>query len=159
MKKKTFLSGSMVVGALLLTGAGCAGNTQSDTPLLNNTAETRTDAADSNQQVDAPSQQSGRYEAYEESKLALANTGDVVLFFKADWCPSCRALEKDILSKKDQIPADLTILTLDYDTELELRKKYGVTTQHTLVQVDSQGNKIKKWSADTTLKQFISHVE
>ena len=29
---------------------------------------------------------------------------------------------------------------------IELKKKYEVTYQHTFVQVDAQGNMIKKWS-------------
>ncbi len=158
MKKKTFLLGTMVLGALLLIGAGCSNTIQSDTSSDNTSRPSVVTQSDG--QNNSPNQSSaGRYEPYDESKLAFADSGAVVLFFKAEWCPSCRVLEKDILSKKDQIPEDLTILTLDYDTELELRKKYGVTTQHTFVQVDSAGNMIKKWSSDVTLDAFTSHVK
>lgn len=98
----------------------------------------------------------GAYLPYEASKLAMAETGDVVLFFRASWCPGCRALDSDIAAHLEEIPSDLTILKLDYDTETELKKKYGVTTQHTLVQVDAQGNLIKKWSGDTKLTQIAA---
>jgi hypothetical protein len=36
-------------------------------------------------------------------------------------------------------------LKTDYDSNIDLRKKYGVTSQHTFVQIDSSGNLIKKW--------------
>jgi thioredoxin 1 len=98
----------------------------------------------------------GAYLPYDASKLAVANTGDVVLFFHATWCPGCRALDSDITAQLSAIPTDLTILKLDYDTETELKKKYGVTTQQTLVQVDAQGNLIKKWSGSTKLSQVVA---
>ncbi len=97
----------------------------------------------------------GAYLPYDASKLAMANTGDVVLFFHASWCPGCRALDSDITGQHSAIPGDLTILKLDYDTETELKKKYGVTTQHTLVQVDAGGNLVKKWSGSSKLSQIV----
>ena len=47
----------------------------------------------------------GSYEAYAPEKLALANSGDVVLFFRASWCPTCRALDADIKAHLNDIPA------------------------------------------------------
>ena len=69
-----------------------------------------------------------------------------VIFFHAAWCPTCKALEDELTSGGlEELPSDLVILKTDYDTELDLRKKYGVTIQHTLVQVDEQGNEVAKW--------------
>ena len=82
----------------------------------------------------------------------------MVLFFHASWCPSCRGLNKNIEENLGAIPAELSILKLDYDTETELKKKYGVTFQHTLVQVDADGNLIKKWSGSPTLSSLVSEV-
>ena len=101
----------------------------------------------------------GAYEAYSESKLANAETGDVVLFFHAAWCPSCRALENDIQRNADDIPDDLTILKLDYDTESALKKKYGVRSQHSLVQVDADGNLIQIWRGGNRLSDVVKRVE
>jgi len=103
--------------------------------------------------------QKGSYEAYAPDKLALAAKGDVVLFFHASWCPSCRGLSADIEKNLGAIPADVSILKLDYDTETELKKKYGVTYQHTLVQVDKDGNLIKKWSGSPTLSGLVSEIQ
>jgi len=89
----------------------------------------------------------------------MAETGDVVLFFHASWCPSCKALNSDIEKNVGAIPAGVTILKTDYDKETELKKKYGVTTQHTLVQVDKDGNLIKKWSGGSKLENLLSEMQ
>lgn len=101
----------------------------------------------------------GSYEAYSAEKLAMAESGDVVLFFHAAWCPSCRGLNSDIEKEMAAIPEGVTILKLDYDKETELKKKYGVTTQHTLVQVDKDGNLIKKWSGGSTLGSVLAQIQ
>jgi thioredoxin 1 len=101
----------------------------------------------------------GSYEAYSADKLARAETGDVVLFFHASWCPSCRGLNTSIESNLKSIPEGVTILKTDYDKETELKKKYGVTYQHTLVQVDKSGNMIKKWSGGGTLDNLLSQIQ
>ena len=67
----------------------------------------------------------------------------IVLFFHADWCPTCIATEKDILEK--WVPDWLNIFNTDFDNEIKLKEKYGVLTQTTFVQVDNNGNMIKKW--------------
>ena len=82
------------------------------------------------------------YAEYTAETLAGA-TDDIVLFFNAAWCPSCNAL--DAVLESEDIPENLTVLSVDYDSNFELRKKYGVVAQHTFVQVDNQGNLIKKW--------------
>lgn len=99
----------------------------------------------------------GSYEAYAPEKLALAANSDVVLFFHAAWCPICRALEKDIMA--GQIPEGLTILKVDYDTATALKAKYGVTLQHTFVQVKADGTLVKKWSDATTLAGIKERVQ
>lgn len=101
----------------------------------------------------------GSYEVYNAEKIALAETGDVVLFFHAPWCPSCRALNSDIEKNLSIIPDGVTILKTDYDTQTELKKKYGITSQHTLVQVDANGNMIKKWSGGSKLESLLSQIQ
>jgi thiol-disulfide isomerase/thioredoxin len=101
----------------------------------------------------------GSYEAYSADKIARAETGDVALFFHASWCPSCRGLNSSIENNLGSIPEGLTILKTDYDKEVDLKKKYGVTYQHTLVQVDKDGNMIKKWSGGATLENLLSQIQ
>jgi len=100
------------------------------------------------------------YQPYSEEVFAtLSQEKDIVLFFKASWCPTCKALEDNIQENKNAIPEDLVFLTLDYDTETELKQKYGVTVQHTLVQVNKSGDAIHKWSGGTTLASVVSKLE
>ena len=101
----------------------------------------------------------GLYAPYEASKLAMAATGKVVLFFKASWCRSCRTLDADIKASLGDIPAGVTILEVDYDKYGDLKQKYGVTTQHTLVQVDKNGNQIAKWSGGSTLEDVLKNLK
>jgi thiol-disulfide isomerase/thioredoxin len=101
----------------------------------------------------------GSYEVYDASKLAMAKEGKVVLFFKASWCPSCRALDADIKASLADIPAGVTILEVDYDKYGDLKQKYGVTMQHTLVQVDASGNQIMKWSGGSTLEDVVKNIK
>jgi len=101
----------------------------------------------------------GSYEAYSPDKIARAETGDVVLFFHASWCPSCRGLNSDIEANMGSISEGVSILKVDYDKETELKKKYGVTYQHTLVQVDKDGNLIKKWSGSPKLSSLLSEIQ
>ncbi|MBI5405999.1 thioredoxin family protein [Candidatus Kaiserbacteria bacterium] len=101
----------------------------------------------------------GSYEVYSPEKIAKAATGKVVLFFRAGWCPTCKALDADIRSHLKDIPADVTILDVDYDNSTALKQKYGVTYQHTLVQVDASGNQITKWSGGLTLAEFVTNIK
>ena len=94
---------------------------------------------------------------YEASKSQY-NEGDVVLFFNASWCPTCKALTKDIEANLGSIPSGTTIVSVDYDTYTDLRKKYGVTYQHTLVQVNPSGEQVKKWSGSPTLSSLLSQI-
>ena len=101
----------------------------------------------------------GTYEAYAPEKLARAEEGDVVLFFRASWCPTCRALDADIKAHQGNIPDGVTILDVDYDDSTALKQKYGVTYQHTLVQVDAEGNMITKWSSSPTLDSLVAQIQ
>ncbi len=95
------------------------------------------------------------YNMYAESKLSADKIN--ILQFHADWCPNCRSLEKNILSQ--EIPENINILKVDYDKETALKEKYGVTMQTTSVQVDGNGEMIKKWSKSATLDELIQEIE
>lgn len=82
-----------------------------------------------------------------------------MLFFKANWCSTCIALDRNILDQHDNIPQDLTILEVNYDDAVELKKKYNVTVQHTLVQVDAEGVMITKWLGSPDLAALVEGVQ
>ena len=98
----------------------------------------------------------GTYDTYSADKVA-ANDG-AVIFFHASWCPTCRALDRDITANATNIPAGLTILRANYDTDIALRQQYGVNRQHAMVQVDAAGNLIQKWDGGLTLDSIIEDV-
>jgi len=83
-----------------------------------------------------------------ESQMAAREGTKVVYFFHADWCPSCRATDAAVAA--DGVPDGLTVVKVDYDTETDLRKEYGVTQQHTFVQVDPDGGELAKWTGSVS---------
>lgn len=97
----------------------------------------------------------GTYADYDASLIGQSDT--TVLAFFAAWCPSCVAADKGISG--GTVPDGLSILKADFDSETDLRKKYGVTSQHTYVQVDADGNLIKKWVGGTTVEEVVEKVQ
>ncbi len=88
------------------------------------------------------------YVNYSETALTQAtqNGGRAILFFHANWCPTCRIANDDLLNNAADLPADVTVLKVDYDTQIALKTKYNITYQHTFVQVDATGNELAKWN-------------
>lgn len=84
----------------------------------------------------------------ELASSAMKSGKTVVLFFAASWCPSCKALDKTIQADLGSIPGDTLVLKVDYDNSTELKKQYGVVTQHTTVVLNTDGTlKSKKIGA------------
>jgi thiol-disulfide isomerase/thioredoxin len=75
------------------------------------------------------------YVAYSEAgvKSALKSGKKVVLFFHAKWCPSCKS---------------------DYDSNVALKQKYAVTSQHTFVSLKSDESMMKKASGISTAEEI-----
>jgi peptide methionine sulfoxide reductase msrA/msrB len=87
------------------------------------------------------------YKDYDEN-LVKTSTWRILLFFHADWCPTCQSLDKQI--KSMTLPNDLLILKVDFDTSKDLTKKYNILTQSSFVQVDNKWNAYKRivWISD-----------
>lgn len=108
-----------------------------------------------------------RYLNYSEidySKERSENT--VVLFFYASWCPTCRDLDNDIRTNLSAIPENVRIVRIPYDDisggtdeTLALNKKFNVTYQHTLVQVDENGDQVTKWNGGNTLESLLNKIQ
>lgn len=81
-----------------------------------------------------------------------------VYFFHAPWCPICQGIDKEISADQSRIPTGTTFIKTDYDSNTSLRQKFGVTYQYTFVQVDNDGNLIKKWSA-TNLDKAVAGIQ
>lgn len=55
------------------------------------------------------------------------------IFFHAVWCPQCKILESQLLANLKDLPDSVTILQADYDKETELKARYDVRIQSTVV--------------------------
>jgi len=100
----------------------------------------------------------GTYQAYDPALVANSNAEHIVLFFHTTWCPSCRALEKDIVSNQGSIPAGVEIYKVDYDTAIALKKQYGVTTQHSLIEIASDGTAKSSITHPATLADVLKTI-
>lgn len=131
----------VIVGAVfyVLAGKGSpeTGSISVSTPSMN---------SDSSQVTSVlPEGTKGRYENYSAEAFENEKTAQRLLFFHASWCPQCRELDASILATS--LPADVVIYKVDYDSRQDLRKKYGVALQTTVVKVDKDGNKLQSFVA------------
>ncbi len=97
-----------------------------------------------------------RYVEYSKANLDGAASNRRVLFFYASWCPTCKPTDADLEANTGKIPADVTVIRVNYNDpetdqeEKDLAKKYGITYQHTFVQIDGQGKEVTKWNGGKT---------
>jgi thiol-disulfide isomerase/thioredoxin len=105
-----------------------------------------------------------RYRIFDQNTLTDTSDTRRVLFFYASWCPTCIPADQDLLRNQDQIPTDVTVIRVNYNdpdtdaTEKELAKKYGITYQHTFVQIDSTDQVVTKWNGGR-LKELLSNLK
>ncbi len=130
------------------TGDDTAAGASSPAPATSSAPDTPTGDATSgeSESAGATTPAPGAYVTladYEQDPGAHAGS-TVVYFFHASWCPSCRATDAAI--GESGIPDGLTVVKVDYDDATELRQRYGVTQQHTFVQVDDSGAELAKWT-------------
>lgn len=147
----------LVIGgiALLLSSSQTDQTISSESIIVSNSNDTSTDAL-----------QTGNYEKFSPEKLVLADEKTVVLFFKANWCPSCLTLDRNIIENQGIIPENVLILEIPYDKvsgatdeELELGRRNGVNYQHTLIVVDSAGNKVRELASAFKLSDLLKNLE
>jgi thiol-disulfide isomerase/thioredoxin len=152
MKRTLIVGASAAVLALLAACGGSETSTDAATsaPAASAT-ETTPSTKPSTQEPALPAGAYVDYADYQADPEAFA-AGDVVLFFNASWCPTCQEAVKNL--EPADFPEGLTVVSVDYDSNLDLRKKYGVTTQHTFVQVGPDGEEIAKFTGATTIPQI-----
>jgi thiol-disulfide isomerase/thioredoxin len=161
---------ALAAGALLLAACGSAGQTTTADPARSDSSSSAAPSepaankshasrkAEKKTKGAEPEIVAGRYvdwADFDADRSAYADS-DIVLFFHAPWCPSCQATEASI--DADGVPDGLTLVKVDFDSQTELRQKYGVTYQHTYVLVDPDGTQLKKWSGSVTGADIASEV-
>ena len=140
----------LALSAVIVLGGCSQANSSSDAMSSAKSSSSATSHSDS------ASQSYITYDQYQASKDKYADS-KVVLFFNAKWCPACRAINEALTSDPGKIPAKTTVVSVDYDQHTDLRQRYGVTTQHTFVQIDTNGGKTRQWvstSVDALLKEL-----
>ncbi len=171
MNKKMTIIVALAAGVLLIGGgvwafAAHQNNKKSEDTAMSDDAIHKDNEA-MNKHSDAEMMDKYKASSDHGSYITLAdynaNTGKYmdtkkIYYFHASWCPVCKPLEKEINASLDKIPADVTLIKTDFDNSTDLRQKYGVTYQHTFVQVDNHGNRITKWSA-TTLSDILAGIQ
>lgn len=106
-----------------------------------NIAAMMEDTPETDKIADAPMQDSAQYVDYEAETFSSHN-GKKILFFYADWCPTCRNWDKEVNESLAELPQNTYIAKVDYDSETNLKKEYGITVQSTAVFLDENGNVI-----------------
>lgn len=106
----------------------------------------------------------GRYLEYSPAVLAETSDQRRVLFFYANWCPTCRPADADLRTNETRIPADVRVIRINYnDSETDpgektLAEKYQITYQHTFVQIDADGNPVTSWNGGDT-RELLNNLQ
>lgn len=111
--------------------------------------------------ADASIELAPNYYTYTDQTFQMAKESGktIVLYFWAPWCVTCTSLDIELEEEKATIPEDLIVLRINYDKASQLKKQYNIVTQHTFVQLDSEGNAVSSWvggdieNFDTYLKR------
>jgi thiol-disulfide isomerase/thioredoxin len=157
----------LLITALLMFTAAC-GSSSDSSGSSTESAETvesvdKTDAASTEPADEAAPTAAGGAGAYisladyQASKDSYASS-KVVLFFNATWCSTCKKARGNLEADLSAIPSDLAIVLVDFDSETDLKRQYGVTVQHTFVQIDADGNKLAKWSGSLTAEEIAENT-
>jgi thiol-disulfide isomerase/thioredoxin len=101
----------------------------------------------------------GTYLPYSADAVVTSDADHILLSFSATWCPSCRALDADIVKNAGTIPDGVAIFKVDYDTSAELKRKYGVTTQHSIIEINKSGDALSTISHPPTLNALIATIK
>lgn len=105
-----------------------------------------------------------KYISFSPDGLANSASNRRVLFFYANWCPTCQPADASFTTNTAQIPTDVTVIRVNYNdtqtdqAEKDLAKKYGITYQHTFVQIDAQGNEVTKWNGGQ-IEELLSNLK
>jgi thiol-disulfide isomerase/thioredoxin len=105
-----------------------------------------------------------RYVAFDPAVFTTSSNTRRVLFFYANWCPTCIPAHADFEKNASLIPSDVTVIRVNYndadtdDSEKALAKQYGITYQHTFVQLGNQGEVITKWNGGAT-KELLAKIK
>jgi thiol-disulfide isomerase/thioredoxin len=98
------------------------------------------------------------YVAYSADGAAKANAErrPVVLYFWASWCPICRADEPLIKQRIEASGMPIAGFRVNFDTEKELKTKYGVPYQHTTIILFPDGTESERFTGPVDEATFFT---
>ena len=106
----------------------------------------------------------GRYVEFKSGTLEMYTDKRRVLYFYANWCPTCRPADANFKANESKIPEDVVVIRVNYndsDTdsdEEQLATQYGITYQHTFVQIDAEGNEVTKWNGGE-ISELLDNIQ
>lgn len=105
-----------------------------------------------------------KYVTYSSNILTNLPHERKILFFYANWCPTCRPADKEFVSGNAQIPNNVVVVRVNYNDpetdseEKELAKTYEITYQHTFVEIDKDGKVIQRWNGGG-LSELLERIQ
>ena len=133
-------------------------------PSTNNPSDPTITQSSTNSAPDFENAGTVQYMIYKNSLIEDLSDTRRILFFYANWCSTCIPADKAIREGVSQIPQDVTIIRVNYndtdtdEEEKDLARKYGITYQHTFVQIDSDGKVVTKWNGGA-LTELLENIK
>lgn len=81
----------------------------------------------------------------ETATKEYAKIGPTIYFFTSPSCASCAQASKDLKENILDLPAGMTIVTVNLDSADALKSTYNVTAAHTFVLIDESGKALSTW--------------
>ncbi|MEM2138266.1 MAG: thioredoxin family protein [Candidatus Anstonellaceae archaeon] len=106
------------------------------------------------------------YMDYDAAKYrqALSDGKVVYLEFYASWCPTCNSYEPRLLSGFERMSADAKYkdvvgFRVNYDTQDDLKREFGIVGQHTHVIIGKDGEVVVKSREIWSSQDLIDNIE
>jgi hypothetical protein len=137
--------------------------TNSTTPATNtalsSTSGSATNVTTTNSATNTATSRTGQYTDYQTELFARAENSRVVIVFLAGYDPTSQILEEDLKNKSSVIPADLTIMKANFEEKTNEASRYGVISPATVVQIDKNGNLLRKQAGLLSLQDINSFAK
>lgn len=94
-------------------------------------------------------------------KTAAQSNRLVLIYFQADWCKACRAMERDTLSQPavvQNLQANYAMVKVNADFLPMTAKQYGVTLLPTTVITTADGQMVDKMTGAMEAQQFVGRL-
>lgn len=104
------------------------------------------------------------YVAYSPEALDEGHGKTRVLFFYANWCPTCIPVDNEFQANTSKIPDNTVVYRVNYNdnetdsNEEALAERYNITYQHTFVVLDNEGNEVITWNGGG-LDKLLSELQ